>query len=392
MGAQAGQTPNDLDRFPIIVTLCFASAVGALLFNTLPVFLGVLARKHGLIDQQISLLASGAMLGSALSVTAAIWWVGRYRWRVIVRYASLLAVTACIAQFFSQTAAALAVSLGILGAALGAIYVPSLTALGSAKSPVRAFALAIVTQVALSACFVFIIPSLIPMQHQKIAVTGFVTIAAVIVMLATRYFPNRCPERPAPEKLQSPKPAGSILPGSLRLVGMGAYYAGLVALWAFLDRLGASKGLGGEDVGTILSSALILGAGGAIVAGALSERLGNLMPVAVSVTLLLAAMALIDSADNLALFALSVIGLNVVWNFSLPFLYAAIAEGRAGDVMVSAIPAVQTFGGFAGAGLTAPLVVSYGYSGIIVLTAVAGLVLLALNWVSSSMQNRVTAD
>lgn len=350
---------GNLNQWPHVVALAFASAVGTMGFNTLPVTLGIFAAEFGFTEDQLGYLAGIGGLAAFMTFASSYFWVHRVSLRSSIRLGTLLLLGSISILFVADSFVWFLGFMFLLNAAGAIVYVTALSALGATSHPTRAFSISIGAQVLVAGALVFSIPGWIYPQYGW---PGFVWVFMLPCVVLLGVLP-RVPslqlaqlENAAPQEGYGEVQLFSVW---LAVAACGVYFLGLNAVWTFVERIGNEAGLDSSYVGTVIGSGLVIGILGAIVASVVRISVRTAMVIVFALFALL--VWTFSGELSAARFAIAVFLLNTVWNFSLPFQWAAVAA-LGGPRYVSLIPAAIAAGNTVGASAAGVLIVWGGYS------------------------------
>ena len=299
---------------------------GAVLVNTMPIWVGDLARSHGFSDTFSGLHASLLLLSAAGTCAGVIPFL-KERWTKVLAVLALILLSAGS----HLTGFAATVACGALGLAIGALSRAALNELPESPQRVRILSTALTVGLVLSLCVYLIVPLL--------GVGPF----PVLTVLATLLFASRREPATSRPPLLSPfAPSGATLRMAPFFVMMGAY-------WTFLDLLGQTIG-SAEAMSYWLLGSLVASAVGSWVAGMVpSARARTLCDLSLLAAAITGAASYVSS-DMLTL------GLTILSNgFALFFffpLFLGLAGSRATEAMAIYLLGFA-FGGVAGAAIVA---------------------------------------
>lgn len=339
-------------RIAAVVLMC----AGASMFQVQPLFLGAVAANLHITEAQVGLLAGVELTGAALASVLAMAWVPRLSWR---RVAYAGAVVLAAGNLMSATVAsfeallALRFTTGLLGG--GTLYAVSLAVASDVRNPDRLFGLAVAALVALTMIAMLLLP-------RSIAAFGTAGILlplaafAICVLPLVRFVPHAVSCKPG---LQAADAAGARLPILLGLAAQTVWYAGVGAVWAYLERIGAQSGLDLSAIGLAIAIGMGLGVLGALTASAIGTRWGRMLMYGAGTVGQVVAMLMLLPETGFPVFLVAVSLFNLGWNFCLPFLLGAIAQYDPSSRYTVLIIAAQ------GAGLAAgPLAASVIVAGL----------------------------
>ena len=74
---------NQMNRPGVILAGVVISALGAMTYNLLPLFLGTAQDFHSLSDRSVGILSTSFFAGFTLTSITAWFWIRRFNWRVV---------------------------------------------------------------------------------------------------------------------------------------------------------------------------------------------------------------------------------------------------------------------------------------------------------------------
>ena len=292
---RAGPTGPDVDRPSAIVSVTVLGVVGSIVFLLLPLLLGAFAENLSLDARQVGFLASADMAGFFIAAAVATLWVRRANWRRVVALAAALLVVCHSLSGFLESLTPLLLVRGTAGFAGGTLMSIALTSLGDTRNPDRFFALFISGQLSLGALALWRMPGLIAAYGLRGVFIALAVVTAAAA-LCIPWIPKR--GQPRESAARGSSRATSIRPGVTALLGCLAFNTGIMAVWAYMERIGNAAGLEPSVIGGALSLSLLAGLFGALVAAALVDRFGRVLPIAASVVLQLVALFLVAGASK----------------------------------------------------------------------------------------------
>ena len=139
------------------------------------------------------------------------------------------------------------------------------------------------------------------------------------------------------------------------LVGLAVLFVGQSMAWNSIFALGALKGFGLRQVGSIMAVCGVCTIAGPLAARGLGERAGVRAPALAFAGLLAVDVIVLAQASPFWAFAAAAIALVLLPGFGLPYVISL--AGRAGDARhAGAAPAFLMFGSALGPALASPLV------------------------------------
>lgn len=333
-------------RKTIIRPELLAIVFGAVLLNTVPIWVGALARVHGLSDTVSGLHASLLLLSAASTCAGLIPFLNERSSAVLAFLALVILSAGPILEVFAATAAC-----GALGLALGTLSRGALNCVSEDPGRVRMLSVALTMGLVLSLCVYLVAPLL------QVGPFSILTVLAVILFV---------PRWKGSTSRLSLRSALVLSRATLRMmpffVMMGAY-------WTFLELFGQTIG-SAEAMSYWLLGSLVASAVGSWIAGAVPVVRTRIVR---DVSLLVAA---ISGAASYVISDMLALGLTILANGFALFLFFPLYLGLAGTRATEAM-AIYLLG-FAFGGAAGALIVSLGgYSLLAATILVAGFVALS---------------
>ena len=370
-------TTNVMDRATAIAAGVGVSAVGAVFYNVLPLFLGTAQDFRALTDQQIGLLSSAFFAGFTLAAASAFFWVRRLSWT-----ATSLAALPATAIFLVLGSAApnhilLLLCIVLAGAGLGTVYGIGTTALGDTSNPARWYGVKIAAEAGTGAFLLFFLPATV------VKVWGFTGLLLTLAIVIVLFTPISV-LLPGHGIKSAEHEAGTATGGHVKplmvwaaLVGCMLFMAGQTTVWAFVERIGSSVGHDPVAVGQLLALTLVFALSGSFSAAWIGGRFATVRPLAFASFCFFVAIVLLTQADNFSAYAIGACTLMFSVGFGLTFAVTTVANlDYDGRYVVLTVPAIG-IGLMAGPGIAGYLTRGAGFmpvlvfSGLLVATALA---------------------
>jgi MFS family permease len=375
---------NAMDVGTVVAAAIIASAIGALFYNVLPIYLGTAQDYRGLDNRAIGFLSSAFFFGYNVATISAFFWIRRYSWSLIVAIAAPIAALSLAAGAFVTGYVLLLVSVAVAGGAFATIYGIGTTILGDTSNPARWFGVKIAAEAMLGAVLLLVLPA------TTIARWGFngtvVGVIIAMIFLAPFLFwlpasgskghHDDSPESDTNEG-QSPYIWGALL---ATLV----FFAGASAIWAFIERIGAQSDFEPAALGVLLSVTLVFALVGSLLAAAMGGRFGNVKPFIAGAILSLVALALLNAHQSFIVYAIGACMQTFVIGLLLPFAITEVADlDNDGRYVVLSVPAIG-IGAMAGPGIAGILSQSGDFGPLLVFVGATAIVSAILITVSSA--------
>ncbi len=363
-----------------VITL---GVIGSIVFLLLPMLIGAFTENLALSAAQVGLLGSADMTGMFIAAMVATGWVRNYNWRVIATLACGLLIVCHILSGFVQSFVPLFLIRVLAGFAGGSLMSIALTSLGDTRQPARFFALFIAGQLTLGGLGLWLFPGFLAQS----GLGGVFVSLAVVVLLTTLFIPF-IPQQGREIGPAVPSPSNdrvkyhAMLPGLMALLACFIFNLGIMAVWAYLERMGNAAGLEASFIGSTLAVSLLGALFGALLAAVIADRFGRVIPLIITVMVQVIALLLLGGELSRNSFLAGVMLFAFAWNFPVPFQLAiTVSMDVSGRLVVLFLSAVKL--GYAAAPVIAAqlIMMGHGFTPVVVLAA-AGFVTSALIFVS----------
>ena len=364
---------SPMDAGTVIIAAIVASAIGALFYNVLPLYLGSAQDYRGLDNRAIGFLTSAFFLGYNLVTISAFFWIRRLSWSLIIAVSAPIAALSLYAGTLFDSYAALLIFITIAGGAFAAVYGVGTTILGDTSNPSRWYGIKIAAEALTGALLLLVLPvTAIARWGFDGAVFGII-IAMVFLSPFLFWTPARGSKGPDSGVLpiDVPEPAGSDLPTQTpyiwgAILATLVFFAGASAIWAFIERIGAQGGHDPAAVGVLLSVTLISAVIGSILAAVIGGRFGNVRPFLAGGLTFLIGLGFLAASQQFPLYAIGACIITFAIGFMLPVAITEIAELDVdGRYVVLSVPAIGV-GAMAGPGIAGMLTQSGGFTPLLI--------------------------
>jgi len=355
-----------------IVTLGAVAVAG---FNIQPMYLGALADHLGLSAEQLGIIAGLEIAGGALAGIFATFWVRRWNWRHVALVALAALATGNLASAYVSDFALLTTLrflTGFLG--VGTNYALAIAALSDTHHTERNYSIAVVVQVSVAIIGFTILPSIIAESGVAAVFFPLGTIA-ILLMPFTRFLPNGgSPD----EAAQAHGVPVSRLAIWLALGCQAVWYLGIGGVWAFVERIGVEAGIDAEGIGNALALGMAVGLAGALIAAAVADRFGRVVPFAVAMLGQVLAVWHLAGLEDLNGLIIAICLYNGTWNFALPYIFAMAALADSRGKLVVLMSTAQAVGLTIGASMAGAVIGRYSLMAVTYQGAAAALAALGV--------------
>ncbi len=360
------------------------SIVAGLLFYMLapigmtliPLMVGAAVTDLGLSDSEVGYLASIDLMGLAFISITAMLWIRRYSWHLIARISLGVVILGNALSMMSESFAAISAARFLTEMGSGGIYALALVTLGETKSPDRSYSFGIASTIALSVAIFLWFPSFISEY-------GIDFIFTVHIALAVLIFPFIAwlPETVAVSEETADKGSGGSIP--LMLLCFVAFAFFMMAeggVWAYVERIGAHAGLTADFVGQALAASQVASFAAALLASAISIKIGRSAPIVGGMVLFLVSLYFLQ-LPTANMYLLGVCLSQFAWIFVLPYLMAMCVQSDPSGKYYVLITAFKMGGFSMGPAAVATFISGDGVGSSLVAASWVGAVFLLLSLV-----------
>ncbi len=372
------QQKNSMDAGTVIAAALIVSAIGALYYNLLPLYLGVAQDYRGLDNREIGLLSSAFFLGYNIVTISAFFWVRNVSWSMVVAIATPIAAISLYAGTLFPGYVLLLLATMIAGSAFAALYAIGTVIIGDTSNPARWYGIKIAVEAFAGAILLLVLPG------TTIARWGFdgAVFGMIIFMILLSPFLFWIPKRGNKGQDDAAVISAIRAPQSVFIIGTLLatllFFSVASAMWAFVERIGAQGGYDPEIIGALLSVTLIFALLGSILAAVLGGRFGNTKPYAVGGVIFLMSLYVLNSVDVFAQYAIGSCLLTFAIGFMLPNAITEIAELDVdGRYVVLSVPAIG-IGAMIGPGIAGVLSQFGNFQPLLIFGAVTLIISMAL--------------
>jgi len=362
---------NSMDAATVVIAALVVSAIGALFYNVLPLYLGTAQDYRDLDNRAIGFLSSSFFAGFNLVTISAFFWIRRLSWSAIVAVATPLAALSLYAGTLFDSYAALLLATAIAGGAFAALYGVGTTILGDTSNPARWYGVKIAAEAFPGVVLLLVLPS------TAIARWGFdgAIIGIIVVLIFLSPFLFWIPAAGSKGDQHLAESQSSLrAPQSpyiwMTLAAVLLFFSGASAMWAFVERIAARGGFDPSSVGVLLSVTLIFAVLGSLLAAAIGGRYGNARPFVAGAALFLLSLLLLNAPDTFTDYAIGACVLTFSIGFLLPVAVTEVAElDHDGRFIVLSVPAIG-IGAMTGPGIAGTLAQSGDFLPLLIFGAV----------------------
>lgn len=368
---------NPMDRLSVIFSGVIISALGAMFYNLLPLFLGTAQDFRELSDQAVGILSSSFYVGFTLATSSAYFWIRRFSWRTVTLICVPLAATAMILAGYAGSYALMVCGIFIAGCAFSALYGIGTTVLSDSSHPARWYGLKLASEAGMGVILMLILPGAVISRWGFEGMMVAMTLTLLLLAPFLAWLPKSGNKGGDKSGAFEAVPVTRDLRTSLwmSLAGVMFFLFSITMIWAFVERMANDAGFDPVATGNVLSLTLVFAVGGSLLAMLMGDRFGIAKPFAFACLSLLTSLFLLAGVDTLFDYGLAACVFTFAFGLGTPYVVTVVADLDVdGRFVVLTVPAIgigvmvaPAIGGF--------LTGTYGYGAI--LWTGGGAVLLA---------------
>lgn len=314
-------SPTDLGGAQTMAIM-LATSAAVIMLNVAPLVEPSLQRDAHLSASEAGAAFSVELAAMGLASLPAAAWIGRADAERVARWAYALFIAGSLLSSVAQASFAQYVSARIVtGIGAGTLMVLGMSLAARARNPDRLYALVTFVQLASGAALLAGLAALADAEHGLrnvfLVSTGLGILGISTASLFSRIGP--APIRPAPPAALAAGRNGVALPLAFALV----FNLVVGAVWPFAAAYAADTDA--VRLAQILAGATVAGLAGAALAFLVGNRLPHRPLLVAGYLGILLGAGLLHGARNPLGFAAGCCMLSLAWNFSVPYVFAAIA-------------------------------------------------------------------
>jgi predicted MFS family arabinose efflux permease len=330
---------NAMDAGTIVVAGVIASAIGAIFYNTLPMYLGAAQDHRALDNEQIGLIGTLFFLGYTLCSSSAFFWVRKTDWRIISYSAIAVAAFGLLVAGGSSSYAGLLAGVFVAGCGFAGIYAVGTTLLSDTSNPARWYGAKITAEAAIGVVLLVVLPAVVLPRWGFVGLSAAMIVAMVLLAPSIILMPSRG-VRGAYEEEQA-HGLGESQSVWFALIACSLFMCGQTAIWGFVERMGAGAGFDPTLVGTMLAVSLTFAVAGSLLAAWLGNRYGCLKPLVCAHLIFFVGLAALTRGHVFEAYALGACLVMFSVGLGISYAVSTVAElDPDGRFVVLSVPAI----------------------------------------------------
>ncbi|MFJ4396806.1 MFS transporter [Pseudomonas sp. NPDC089396] len=316
---------NGRSTLTLMLAASFASTIGGLPFNTLPILLGSMVDSLGFSVEQVGVLGALCFAGYLLGTVVAVGLIDRldWRWLTLGSAAGACAAYGMSASMSVQAQMPLWVAIGFFAALMTCL---GMRIMGEMANKERAFGLRLGIELGVVAAVLFAMPSLVIAHYHYAGAAAMLCVIILLLSCSAWALPGR--QRPTTTGQAQCKQTllsrfRLPLPAYLALGLFFLFGAGQIGLWAFLERLGHGLGLSPTELGIVFAVLKLLGGAAALLMALVGDRLGARLPHVIVLGVLSLGLFLLGSAEGFSSYAAG------AWIWEVGFTWGCVCQAAA---------------------------------------------------------------
>jgi len=365
-----------MDGKRVILSAIALSALGAMFYNLLPLFLGVAQDYRGLGNQEIGILSSMFFAGYTLTTSSAFFWIRRIDWRTVTLLALVVGSVALLLAGYSSSYGLLLLCIFVAGGAFSTVYGIGATAVGDTSNQARWYGLKISAEAMLGAVLLFLLPGTLISRFGFMGLMTGMVLTVLLLAPALFWLPSSGAKQQERDGKKSQLSSKLRLAVWVGLFAVSSFIFSATMIWAFVERMASIAGFEPVLEGKILSLTLMFAVVGSLTAAVLGDRFGSGKPLAAATLIFLLALVWLFGSSTIINYAVGACLLTLATGMGITYVITIVADLDVdGRYVVLTVPALgigvmaaPTVGGF--------LITSYGFSAIFITGAITAVLSL----------------
>jgi predicted MFS family arabinose efflux permease len=310
-----------------VIAIIAVGVLCALLANTLPVYLEVLAKLRAFTDSQTGLVAMadmGSYTAGIIGCAALQSRTAKLNWRQTALVGLLLLILGNVISIGTTgfLPFLLIRVLAGIGAGIATAIVYAVLAEGDAARHMAFLSVAMLMSGSVS------VPYFAPLvaQYGASGLFGLLALLGVIAAFLTPLIPTGSAHH-QPSELPAQTPSPRITPqGWLALLSVLLHWTGIGAIFAFISSMGTAWGGTPETVDLSVAKMLFAGMLGVSIVAVVGSRFGSLRSLIISYVGLLSAIAIFLLVKPVAAFLIVTASFGFIYNLMIPYQFEVVTK------------------------------------------------------------------
>lgn len=387
--ALSGSSTNPADAVTVLMAAFAAAAIGALMYNILPLYLGSMEVSKDLASSRTGLIGTAFFLGFNVAGISAFAWIRRFHWRTVSLLSIPLLFLTLFASDYIVAFPTLLLVTVVCGIAFGINYTIGSVIVGDTSRPERWYGVKVGLETVAGAIILFVLPLTSAARYGFTGTVWGMAICIAILLPLLFFLPAVWDKGPIAADVSETAKGGAARPKinlaaiACAVLALFTLFASVSAIWAFAERMGRLSGFDEAAVGALLAITIITGIAGSIAVAVIGNRINTVVAFVGSAAMILIALACLTIKGSFLLYAFGNCLYMFGWAAGTPLAMAEIARLDEDGRYISLVAPAIGMGGMVGPGVAGWL--------LEVASATAVLVYVATTIVASAMLMVVAA-
>jgi MFS family permease len=368
-------TVIDVNSIKSILAILLIGVIGPCMFIVQPAYVQGLVEYMSYTDEQAGLITSAEMFGVALTAITSNFVFNRFNWRIQLIVFLVIASLGNVFSLMMQDASSLMIMRFITGLGSGGVMVFSFTMMGITRRSDRNLGYMLVAILSYGAIGLLVMPTALSWVGME-GILIFFSVFCFSGLFFIKYLP--CSHQ-AHEVSEEKTKYYSLLTKFLTLCGVLVYNVAIGLVWVYMFLLGVEAGIPEQTVANGLTVSQFCGVLGAFMAVLFESRYGRQLPLTIGILGGGAGIWLLIGSPPALAFIIGVCIFNGLWNLTVPYLMAFLADFDSKGQVVNTGVSLQFVGYAIGPALAAALFETGGYdliNGIAIVLFILSMLLL----------------
>ena len=311
----------DINSRKLIIAMIYLGVIGVCVFILQPGFVQGLVAYVGFDEQQAGLIASYEMFGMATTTVLLCFISNRVDWQKVLFGCLIVSAIGNLASIGQTDFLMLSLTRFMVGLGSGGLVSLTFTMAGLTSNPDRNFGLIVVWVLIYGAFGMLLMPS----AYELIGMNGLYVFLALFTASGL-WFVKSLPRFGDLVEVDKQITEYSNKTKITSLAGLLIYNIAIGIVWTYLFLVGLQAGMGEQAVANAITISQFLGIGGALAAVLLQAKAGRILPLGIGILGGAGFISLIVGDVSSLIFWIGVCGFNMLWNLSIPYFFAVLAD------------------------------------------------------------------
>ncbi|WP_339671036.1 MFS transporter [Dasania marina] len=334
------KTIIDINTTRSIIAVLFVSVAGACMFILQPVYVQGLVGYLHFSESDAGMITAAEMFGLAATAVVTNFIINLVNWRLLTLIFIALATAGNLLSIGVTDINLLIMARVLAGLGCGGLISITFIMMGLTQRSDRNIALLVVCVLTYGALGLFVMPSV----FQYFGVDGVLIFFAAFCASCALFVAYLPCSHQMHEQVVAEVSSYSMPIKLLSLLGVLAYNLAIGIVWVYMFLVGTDAGIKEQTVANVLTASQVLGIAGALLVVVFERRFGRHLPLLAGIVGGAIAISLLLGKPEFLLFTIGVCAFNFLWNLSMPYIFAVLADFDARGKMVAVGISLQLVG------------------------------------------------